>query len=189
MSYPGYILDIPLDFQEHPDRYRGSANFISFAIEQGWYDPHSHKPFNVNQIYQEGKGRQETVRVIEERLRQKVKAGKLTLREFMDTVRDPLISKDWNGYGQVAHLRQGIPHPELNMLWVAATGSITTPFVPYWIGVDKVIPEFGKHRYLSHRPLRGDKCFRSRQRIRTSIVASTPRGFAADVFYAQRRAH
>jgi dipeptidase len=88
--------------------------------------------------------------VIEERLRQKALTGKVTLREFMDTVRDPLVSADWNGYGEVAHLRQGVLRPELNMLWVAATGSITTPFVPYWIGVDKVLPEYGKHRYLSH---------------------------------------
>jgi dipeptidase len=172
MSYPGYILDIPLDFQKHPDKYRGSANFISFAIEHGWYDPHSGKPFNVNQVYQEGKGRQETVQVIEERLRQKVKTGKLTLREFMDTVRDPLISKDWNGYGQVAHLRQGILRPEFNMLWVAATGSITTPFVPYWIGVDKVIPEFGKHRYLSHREAEGfvTKDFQIQEASRFAMV-------------------
>jgi hypothetical protein len=41
------------------------------------------------------------------------------------------------------------------MLWVAATGSITTPFVPYWIGVDKVLPEYGRHRYLSHREAEG----------------------------------
>jgi hypothetical protein len=42
-------------------------------------------------------------------------------------------------------------HPDLNVLWVAATGSITAPFVPYWIGVERVRPEFGKHRYLSHQ--------------------------------------
>jgi len=74
---------------------------------------------------------------------------------MMDTVRDPLVSGDQNGYGQVAHLRQGVTHPELNMLWVAATGSITTPFIPYWIGVDKVLPEYGRHRYLSHQEEQG----------------------------------
>ncbi len=149
MSYPGYILEIPLDFQKHPDKYRGSANFISFAVDQGWYDMKSGKPFNVNAIYQQGKGRSPTVQVIEERLRTKAKTAKITLRDLLDTVRDPLISRDNNGYGQVAHLRQGIARPDLNVLWVAATGSITAPFVPYWIGVDKVLPEFGKHRYLS----------------------------------------
>jgi dipeptidase len=155
MSYPGYILEIPLDFQKHPDKYRGSANFISFAVAHGWYDPHSGKPFNVDEIYQERQGKSDTVKVLEERLRRKAAANKITLREFIDTVRDPLVSADWNGYGQVAHLRQGLARPELNMLWVAATGSITTPFVPYWIGVDEVLPEYGKHRYLSHREAEG----------------------------------
>jgi dipeptidase len=152
MSHPGYILEIPLDFQKHPDKFLGSSNFISFAEERGWYDPHSGKPFNVDEVYQLGRGRSDSVKIIEERLRQTSQtAGKITLRDFMDAVRDPIVSADWNGYGQVAHLRQGVSHPELNMLWIAATGSITTPFVPYWIGVDKVPLEYGKHRYLSHR--------------------------------------
>jgi dipeptidase len=149
MSYPGYILDIPADFAKHPDRYRGSKNFISFAVEEGWFDPKSGKPFNVNAVYQTGKGRSPAVQVIEKRLRQKTSAGKLSLREFMDTVRDPLISGDQNGYGQVAALRSGVTRSELHLLWVAATGSITTPFVPYWIGNEQVLPEYGKHRYLS----------------------------------------
>jgi dipeptidase len=150
MSYPGYILDIPQDFHKHRDKYRGSANFISFAVAQGWFDPKSGKPFNVNAVYQGGKGRSPTVKLIEDRLRNRAAVSKITLREMMDTVRDPLISGDQNGYGQVAHLRQGVNRPELNMLWVAATGSITTPFIPYWIGVEKVLPEYGRHRYLSH---------------------------------------
>ena len=149
MSYPGYILEIPVDFAKHPDRYRGSKNFISFAVEQGWFDPKSGKPFNVNAVYSTGKGRSPAVQVIEGRLRQKTAAGKLSLREFMDTVRDPLISGDQNGYGQVAALRAGVPRSDLHMLWVAATGSITAPFVPYWIGNERVLPEYGKHRYLS----------------------------------------
>jgi dipeptidase len=155
MSYPGYILEIPLDFAKHPDRYRGSRNFISFAVKQRWYDPKSGKPFDVNAVYQSGKGRSPAVKVIEERLRQRVAAGKLTLREFMDTVRDPLVSGDQNGYGQVASLRAGATRPDQNLLWVAATGAITAPFVPYWIGVEKVPPEYGKHRYLSSRESEG----------------------------------
>ena len=150
MSYPGYILDIPLDFQKHPDKYRGSSNFISFAVSQGWYNPKSGKPFNVNEVYQGGKGKSPAVKVIEERLRKRVVQSKISVHDMMDIVRDPLVSGDQNGYGQVAHLRQGVTHPELNMLWVAATGSITAPFIPYWIGVDKIPPEYGRHRYLSH---------------------------------------
>jgi hypothetical protein len=64
-------------------------------------------------------------------------------------VRDPLISSDAAGYGQVAHLRRQDPHPELKMLWVAPTGSVTAPFVPYWIAGSEVLPEFAKHRYLT----------------------------------------
>jgi dipeptidase len=155
MSYPGYILDIPLDFQKHPDRYRGSANLISFAVAQGWFDPKAGKPFNVNAVYQGGNGRSPAVQVIENRLRQRAVAGKITLRDMMDAVRDPLVSGDQSGYGQVAHLRQNVAHPELNMLWVAATGAVAAPFIPYWIGVDTVLPEYGRHRYLSHRESEG----------------------------------
>jgi dipeptidase len=155
MSYPGYILDIPQDFQSHPDKYRGSANFISFAVEQGWFNAKGGKPFSVNAVYQNGKGRSPTVRVFEERLRQRAKTTKISLRDLMDLVRDPLVSGDQNGYGQVAHLRQGVVRPELNMLWVAATGSITTPFIPYWIGVERVLPEYGRHRYLTHKEEQG----------------------------------
>jgi dipeptidase len=155
MSYPGYILEVPLDFRTRPEKYRGSKNLISFAVEQGWYDPKSGRPFNVNAVYQSGKGRSPAVQLIEQRLRQRAASAKVGLREFMDTVRDPLISGDQNGYGEVAELRSGITRPDLHLLWVAATGAITTPFVPYWTGNKRVQPEFGKHRYLSAHESKG----------------------------------
>ena len=148
----GWVL---IDFAQHPDRYRGSKNFISFAIQQGWFDPKAGKPFNVNAVYQTGKGRSPAVQVIEQRLRQATSTGRLSLRQFMDTVRDPLISGDQNGYGQVAALGPGVTRPEMHLLWVAATGSITAPFVPYWVGNERVLPEYGKHRYLSARESEG----------------------------------
>jgi dipeptidase len=151
MSYPGYILEVPLDFQKHSERWRGSANFISFAESQGWYDSKSGQPFNVNKVYQSGKERSPTVVLIERQLREMTVRSKLTLREIMDIVRNPLVSGDQNGYGQVAHLRSDLTQTDLNIIWVAATGSITTPFVPYWIGTQQVLPEYGKHRYLSSR--------------------------------------
>ena len=49
----------------------------------------------------------------------------------------------------MAHLRSGLAHSDLNILWVAATGAVTTPFEPYWTGTQSVLPEYGKHRYLS----------------------------------------
>ena len=155
MSYPGYILDIPVDFAKHPDRYRGSKNFISFAMEQGWFNPKTGRPFNVNAVYQTGTGRSPAVQVIEQRLKQQVATAKLSLRQFMDLVRDPLISGDQSGYGEVAQLRSGLTRPEMHLLWVAATGSITAPFVPYWTGNEAVLPEYGKHRHLSTRESEG----------------------------------
>jgi Peptidase family C69 len=148
VSYPGYLLDIPTDFAHHPDRYLGSSNFISFAVEQGWYDPKAGGPFDVNQVYQNGKGRSPAVKVLEERLRQKAAASQLTLRDFMDAVRDPLVSGDQSGYGQVVALKPGVA-PEREPLWVSATGAVTAPFVPFWVGNLSVPPEYGKHRYLS----------------------------------------
>lgn len=148
MSYPGYIEAIPLDFQSNDD-YLGSDNFISFAVAQGWYDPDSGEPFNVNDIYGDGEGRSEGVRVIEARARADAAAGGVTLRHMMDYVRDPLIAGDPAGYGQVAHLRQELPSSDFLTLWVAPTGSVTAPFIPYWIANSEVLPEYRKHRYLT----------------------------------------
>lgn len=64
-------------------------------------------------------------------------------------VRDPRIADDHAGYGQVAHLRDDLPHPDLALLWVAPTGSVTAPFVPWWIGTRDVPAEYGQHRYLT----------------------------------------
>ena len=148
MSYPGYIEEIPLDFQNSDD-YMGSENFISFAVDQGWYDPASGAPFNVNAIYGNGEGRSEGVRIIEQRAREDAASGGVSLRDMMDYVRDPLIAGDPAGYGQVAHLRQDQSRSDLLSLWVAATGSVTAPFVPYWLGNSDVLPEYRKHRYLT----------------------------------------
>lgn len=148
MSYPGYIHEVPLDFRERDD-WMGSANFISFAEEQGWWRAGAGVPFDANAVYGNGEGRSKGVRIIEARLREYAGSGGVTLRQMLDTVRDPLISSDAAGYGQVAHLRRRDPHPRLRILWVAPTGSVTAPFVPYWIAGTRVLPEFGKHRYLT----------------------------------------
>ncbi len=148
MSYPGYIGEIPQDYQDDPD-YMGSDNLISFAVEQGWYDPESGEPFNVHAVYgaQDALMRRPTVREIEAKM-ERFTPG-MTFRKFMDIVRDPAMSKDSNGYGQAARLNTDTPHPELRTLWVAPTGSVTAPFIPWRIGVTDVPPEFRKHRYLT----------------------------------------
>lgn len=143
VSYPGDIGDIPLDFRSNPN-FMGSANFIEFAVQQGWFDPDSGKPFNVTEVYGTG-----TVRYPRDELEQELlRSAPISVRDMLNTVRDPRLSKDTTGYGQVAHLRAGV-RPEHRTLWIAATGSVTTPFVPYLIGVQRILPEFGKHRYLT----------------------------------------
>jgi hypothetical protein len=122
----------------------GSENFIDFAVQQGWFDPDSGKSFNVTEVYGT-----DDVRYPRDELEQELlEASPISLRDMLNAVRDPRLSKDATGYGQVAHLRAGV-RPENRTLWVAATGSITTPFVPYPIGVQGILPEFGKHRYLT----------------------------------------
>jgi hypothetical protein len=50
-----------LDFEElelkENSEYKTSANFIAFAVEQGWYGPESGEPFNVNEIHGSNTGR------------------------------------------------------------------------------------------------------------------------------------
>jgi hypothetical protein len=49
----------------------------------------------------------------------------------------------------VAHLRGDLADPDLALLWVAPTSSVTAPFLPWWIGTRSVPPEYGPHRYLT----------------------------------------
>ena len=147
VSYPGYIGEIPENYREHPD-FMGSENLISFAVEQGWYDPESGQPFNVHAAYgdQNAPMRSPGVVYMEEKLRGL--GPDMTLRQFMDAVRDPVIADDAAGYGQVAQLREGVRN-ELRLLWVAPTSSVTAPFLPWRIGVTEVPPEFRWHRYMT----------------------------------------
>lgn len=143
MSYPGYIQEIPLDFQKR-DGYLGSENFVHFAVEHGWFDPDAGVPFNVTKVY--GVDGERNLRsAMERELRA---AAPIGLRRMMSAVRDPRIAKDTTGYGQVAQLKDN-GRAAMNLLWIAPTGSVTAPFIPYRIGVQQIAPQFGKHRYLT----------------------------------------
>ena len=145
VSRPGYIGDFPVDFEKDSD-YMASPNFISFAVEQGWYDPDSSEAFNVNKVYGDGQMRYPAVQLIEERL--KALAGKVDLTDMIAAVRTTEVTRDSAGYGQVAHLRKGV-HKELGVLWVAATTSVTAPFIPFYIATSDVPPQLKRHRYLT----------------------------------------
>lgn len=145
VSRPGYMFEIPEDYQDNPD-FMGSDNLVSFAVEQGWYDPEAGEPFNVNEVYGNTNGRPEAATLIEGRLAEL--APNITLNDAMEMIRTAELTRDTAGYGQVAHLRSDV-RPELATLWVAPTGPVTAPFVPWRIGVDSIPAEYGKHRYLT----------------------------------------
>ncbi len=149
--YPGYIEDFPLDYQQNPD-FMGSDNLVSFAKEQGWFDAGANAPFNVFEIY----GRQDTrartggykymtQAALEEAAKE---MAPVTEQEMMARVRDHRIADDEAGYGQVVSLKQGVD-ADLVRIWVAPTGSVAAPFLPWWLGVQQVPLEYGQHRYLT----------------------------------------
>ncbi|MEE4174289.1 MAG: C69 family dipeptidase [Xanthomonadales bacterium] len=143
VSYPGYIREIPLDFRERDD-FMGAEHFVEFAVEQGWWDPDSGEPFDVMAVYGADEARYPRTALE----RELTEAAPVDLRRMMDAVRDRRLSKDSTGYGQVARLRQR-DRGDLHLLWVAPTGSVTAPFVPYRVGVRTIAPQFGQHRYLT----------------------------------------
>jgi hypothetical protein len=151
--YPGYIEDFPLDFANSSD-YMGSPNIVSFAIEQGWWNPNSTRPFNIFNAYGV-QGESYTARnggfkyMSQAALENATRAmAPVTEQDLISRVRDYRISDDEAGYGQVVSLHTDM-HPDLIRIWVAPTGSVTAPFNPWWLGVESVLPEYGQHRYLT----------------------------------------
>ncbi|MEZ4656981.1 MAG: C69 family dipeptidase [Caldilineaceae bacterium] len=139
ISRPGYIGEIPLDFQAHPD-YLVSANLIDFAIAQGWFDPADGEPFNVNKVYGDGKMQWPGASWMHQELTARAGAEKITLRDMMWAVRTPRLTGDTAGYGQVVPLRHA--HSELGVLWRAQGPAVAAPFVPFYLGVDEAPAEY-----------------------------------------------
>lgn len=152
--YPGYIEDFPLDFDQSDD-YMGSENIVSFAVDRGWWDPDADEPFNIFNVYgytEDGRAARDggfkymSQAALEDATRA---MAPVTEADLMLRVRDPRIADDEAGYGQVVSLHGDIPNPDLLRIWIAPTGSVTAPFVPWYLGVTSVPPEFGEHRYLT----------------------------------------
>ena len=151
--YPGYIEDFPTDFANNPD-YAGSDNLVSFAVDQGWWNPNGSAPFNIFNVYgsqgepytsRDGGFKYMSQAALENATMAMVPVSE---QDLMQRVRDPRISDDEAGYGQVVSLRAGVD-PDMYRIWVAPTGSVTAPFNPWWLGVQSVPPEYGEHRYLT----------------------------------------
>lgn len=151
--YPGYIEDFPLDFSDHPN-FMGSDNIISFAVENGWWNEASGEPFNIFNVYgpqdPRYKARNGGYKFMSqaELEHATLAMAPLTEEKLMQRVRDPRIADDQAGYGQVVSLRAGIDG-DLLRIWIAPTGSVSAPFIPWWLGVQSIPAEYGQHRYLT----------------------------------------
>jgi hypothetical protein len=151
--YPGYIEDFPTDFANSTD-YMGSDNLVSFAIDQGWWSLDSGEPFNIFNVYGL-QGKQYKARTGGFKYMSQADLENATLamvpvteKDLMERVRDSRISDDEAGYGQVVSLHAGID-PDMLHIWIAPTGSVAAPFIPWWLSVSSIPPEFGEHRYLT----------------------------------------
>jgi len=141
----GYVQTLPADFSKNPD-YLASKNFVSFAVQQGWYKPDGGKSFNVIEVYS-GEPRESSaaeVQKVEAAIR--AAAPKVGVQVLMQQLHD--VARDSSGYGQVAELRANI-NPNLRTLWVAPGPPITATFVPWRLGAESVPPEYRRHRYLT----------------------------------------
>ncbi len=149
----GYVQTLPADLGKNPD-YLASRNFVSFAIEQGWYKPDSGKPFNVMDVYAMDvyaspdrdyyTAAAAEARTVEAKIRSA--APKVEAQLLMQQLHN--VGIDSSGYGQVAELRPNVD-PRLRTLWVAPGPPITAAFVPWRLGADSVPPEYSRHRYLT----------------------------------------
>jgi hypothetical protein len=153
VSYPGYIEDFPVDFENSTD-YMGSPNIVSFAVEQGWWSSNGTEPFNIFKIYgvqgDEYQARDGGFKYMSQAALENATLDMVPVTEedLMVRVRDPRIADDEAGYGQVLSLHE-FSDSDLIRIWIAPTGSVTAPFNPWWMGVQSVPPEYGEHRYLT----------------------------------------
>ena len=147
-SRPGYIEEIPVNEPDSPD-FLYSPNLVDFAVSQGWFDPASGEAFNVNRIYGDGKGRWDGVRWIEEEMKARARRpGKIGIEDVIWAVRTERLTGDTAGYGQVVPLID-TAYAQLRTLWHTQIGAVAAPFVPVFMGVSEVPPEFRLHRYLT----------------------------------------
>ena len=149
--YPGYIQDFPVDYQHDPN-YMGSPNLVAFAAQHGWFDPDAGTPFNIFKAYgprdtqaRTGGYKYMTQAELEQATRD---MAPVSQADMIKRLRDDRISDDEAGNGQVISLKAGVD-PDLIRIWVAPIGAVASPFVPWWLGVQRVPMAYGEHRYLT----------------------------------------
>lgn len=147
VSRPGYIGEIPLSGGGEDHLY--ADNLVSFAVEQGWFDAAAGRPFNVNEIYGDGKMRWEGVRWVEDQLQKLAGTpAKITFQDIASLLRTPRLTGDTAGYGQIVPLCGEID-PALRLMWHAPVGASAAPLLPVFLGIDAIPAEYRQHRYLT----------------------------------------
>ncbi len=148
-SRPGYIGEVLIDEDQNGSKpaFLYPEHFTGFAQQQGWYQPG--EPFNVNQIYGDGKGPGAGATWIEQEMTQRAdRAEKVGVADLIWAVRTERLTGDTAGYGQVVPLIHA-EFSEVRMLWHTQVGAIAAPFVPVFMGNTSVPPEYRQHRYLT----------------------------------------
>lgn len=147
-SRPGYIGVVPIDQPRHPD-YLYAPHLVTFAVAQGWFDPSAGEPFDLNRVYGDGKGPWAGARWIEDEMAARARRPeRIGLADVMWAVRTARLTGDTAGYGQVVPLQRWA-HPALQVMWHAPIGAAAAAFVPVFMGVQEVPPEYRQHRFLS----------------------------------------
>lgn len=185
VSRPGYIAEIPVDFAPDPS-VMGAPHLITFAVAQGWFDPDREETFNVYNVYGDENVRWDGIHLIEEELgRRAARTQKIILADVIWAVRHPQLTGDTAGYGQIVPLEPR-EHRDLGVLWHTASGPVAAPFVPVFIGVADLPPEFKQHRYLtfdeSRRFVDGGRGGADNQSIVPQTIEAT-----RSAFYAVKR--
>ena len=149
--YPGGIGEVPADIANSAE-FMASDNFVSFAQEQGWWQPG--RPFNVQHVYGDQAitdYREPGIKLMSPAAMEAATLAMVPVSEadLMERVRDPRVVDDDSGYGQVVSLRGDHPDPDLIRMWVAPTGSVTAPFNVWWLGTQDIPMEYAQHRYLT----------------------------------------
>jgi len=142
---PGYIGIIPIGEGDHPD-FLYSDSLVSFAKDKGWCDDGA---FDFNAIYGDAKGVWAGAHWIESELNERAATpSKIAFDDVVWALRTERLTGDTAGYGQIVPL-VAQPARQLRLLWHAASGPVSAPFSPVFLGQTDIPPEFGKHRYLT----------------------------------------
>ncbi len=122
-SRPGYINSFPAH-EKHPD-FLYSDNFISFAVNQGWFDP-AQPLFDAGSIYGDGRHRWPGVQWIEDEMAARAaRKTKITLADIMWAVRTPRLTGDTADMGKLCRSSCRIQRTSLYLAY-ADSGSSRT---------------------------------------------------------------